>query len=242
MKSVTYQYILDNPNYLRQFKGNNTISIICNYCDNSKNITKSKIQKKLYRGSKNFYCNSKCSSLYRRKISRVVKNCTTCNKEISKTPSELKKIKNVFCSQSCAAKYNGHKYPKRKLNNKCLKCKKACSINKKYCSKLCNPFYIDWGQITLKEIKNKRKYQKYVRIRELARSIYKKSNKLKYCVFCNYKNHYDVCHIKPIYTYPDETPISIINNIDNLIALCKNHHWELDNGYLDINIIIGGAA
>ena len=25
-----------------------------------------------------------------------------------------------------------------------------------------------------------------------------------------------------------------INNIDNLVALCKTHHWELDNGYLVI--------
>ena len=26
-----------------------------------------------------------------------------------------------------------------------------------------------------------------------------------------------------------------INNIDNLIALCPNHHWEYDNNGLDIS-------
>lgn len=26
--------------------------------------------------------------------------------------------------------------------------------------------------------------------------------------------------------------LSTINNISNLIALCRNHHWELDRGWL----------
>ena len=29
--------------------------------------------------------------------------------------------------------------------------------------------------------------------------------------------------------------ISEINNIDNLIALCPNHHWEFDHSQLNIS-------
>ena len=30
------------------------------------------------------------------------------------------------------------------------------------------------------------------------------------------------------------TTIEEINNINNLIGLCPNHHWEYDNGLLEL--------
>lgn len=103
---------------------------------------------------------------------------------------------------------------------------------------VCNPSYVDWSSISYGEAKGKRKYQANSRIRELARSLYQKSDKPKQCANCGYDKHYEVCHIKGISTHSDDTPISVINDLGNLIALCPNCHWELDNGLLDITNII----
>lgn len=41
----------------------------------------------------------------------VTLNCSTCNKEVFRTPSQIRSEK-VFCCRSCAAKYNNSEYPK----------------------------------------------------------------------------------------------------------------------------------
>lgn len=71
-------------------------------------------------------------------------------------------------------------------------------------------------------------------IQKFARNIYVNSSKPKQCVICGYDKHYEVAHIKAVSDFNDSTLISEINNIDNLIALCPNHHWEYDNNGLDI--------
>ena len=40
------------------------------------------------------------------------------------------------------------------------------------------------------------------------------------------------CHIKDISIFNKNTNISIVNHPSNIIGLCKNHHWELDNNKL----------
>lgn len=76
--------------------------------------------------------------------------------------------------------------------------------------------------------------QSRVTIQRDAKINYKKSNKPKCCVICGYDKHYEVAHIKSVSSFDDATLVSEINNIDNLIALCPNHHWEYDNDKLDI--------
>lgn len=62
-----------------------------------------------------------------------------------------------------------------------------------------------------------------------AREIYSLSNKPKQCVCCGYNKHFEVAHIKSVSSFENSALISEINSIDNLIALCPNHHWEYDN-------------
>lgn len=71
-----------------------------------------------------------------------------------------------------------------------------------------------------------------------ARQIFNNSSKPKKCAICGYERHYEVCHIKAVSDFDDNALIAEINNIDNLIALCPNHHWEYDNGVLDISSFI----
>lgn len=71
-------------------------------------------------------------------------------------------------------------------------------------------------------------------IQKYARIIYKNSNKPKECIVCKYNKHFEVAHIKAVSDFNDDILISKINDIDNLIALCPNHHWEYDNTDFDI--------
>lgn len=146
-----------------------------------------------------------------------------------------------FCSKSCSAKYNNVTFPKRKIiSRKCKECGKPIPISRdkngkvkrKFLCDSCNPNIIDWNTITKKEMKLRRNYQAYSAIRELARKIYRKSDKPKECIICGYSIYYEVCHKKAISSFSDETTISEINSLDNLIALCPNHHYELDNSLL----------
>lgn len=149
-----------------------------------------------------------------------MKKCQCCKK-----PTDNPK----FCSRSCAAKTT-NKIPKRKKQiNYCSLCGKETGFfRRKFCQS-CNPMNKDWTRITYGEATSKRKYQKNSRIRSLARNSYKHSHKPQCCIICGYNKHFEVCHVKPISSFPDTATISEINDLDNLIALCPNHHWELDH-------------
>jgi hypothetical protein len=131
-----------------------------------------------------------------------------------------------FCSRSCSASHNNKK-PKRKLTNQCAKCSKLIRSQRKFCED-CNT-KIDWSQVTIADIQGKAKYQISAYIRTLARAAYRSSDLPKCCAKCGYDKHYEVCHRKPIANFPSSTPVSVVNHLSNLVALCPNHHWELDN-------------
>lgn len=107
--------------------------------------------------------------------------------------------------------------------------------------KLDLPLYegkMDITSITKGEMfKNRANYQSARSgIRKHAQKIFENSNKEKQCFICGYQKHYEIAHIKAVADFDDNTLISVINSEDNLIALCPNHHWEYDNGLLDINV------
>ncbi len=52
------------------------------------------------------------------------------------------------------------------------------------------------------------------------------------CVICGYSKHVQVCHLKPVASFPEGTPSDRINATKNLTFLCPNHHYELDHGLL----------
>lgn len=142
-----------------------------------------------------------------------------------------------FCSRGCSAIHNNKAFPKRKVEGNCHICKIPISRSNKYCTK-CRPSQsLDLTKITYGEMTTKRKYQKNSRIRNLARYLYRKSSREKYCVRCGYDKHYEVCHIKGVSSHDETCLLSEINNLENLIALCPNCHWELDKGLWKIEDI-----
>jgi len=138
--------------------------------------------------------------------------------------SEVKAKK--FCNKRCAASYNNKKYKKR--------------YNKR--SKLhwaiidMNVIGGPVGRRTKKQIL--RDYKGYTAgrnaIRKHAQIRYHNSDKPKHCFICGYDKHIEVCHIKSVSEFSDDAFVNDINNLNNLVALCPTHHWELDNKYLNL--------
>lgn len=71
-------------------------------------------------------------------------------------------------------------------------------------------------------------------IRKDAERIISRSDIELKCKVCFYTNHVEVCHIKSVSSFSDESTIDDINNIDNLVLLCPNCHWEFDNNLLKL--------
>lgn len=72
-------------------------------------------------------------------------------------------------------------------------------------------------------------------IQRIARKTYFENNPYPCCTVCGYNKQIEVAHIKAVSEFEDSATISEINDINNLVALCPNHHWEFDNGYLRYN-------
>ena len=53
------------------------------------------------------------------------------------------------------------------------------------------------------------------------------------CAACSYDKHTEIAHIKDISLFPNRATLWEVNHPANLIPLCRNHHFELDNGLLD---------
>jgi len=71
-------------------------------------------------------------------------------------------------------------------------------------------------------------------IQKDARKVFFSNIAQPSCIICGYSKHVEVAHKKAVSDFSDDTPVSEINSIENLIALCPNHHWEYDNGILKI--------
>ena len=140
-----------------------------------------------------------------------------------------------FCCVSCAASYNNRAFPKRqKQRYYCKSCGCETSYRRSYCT-VCDPTRPrDFSNVTITEIRSRARYQANAWIRRLARRTYYSSEKPKRCAKCGYSKHFEVCHVRPILDFPDETTISTVNALDNLVALCPNCHWEFDHGLLSL--------
>lgn len=154
------------------------------------------------------------------------RTCLNCSKKTSNKK---------FCSRSCSSSFNNRKSPKIKRTKRCANCTNKVTSQRKYCEECKSEIYNDWNSITIEDIKSAAKYQKASHIRENARRIFKNSNKPKKCYVCGYDKHVHICHKKAIKSFDPKTPISVVNDISNLVALCPNHHWEFDNELLIIS-------
>ena len=192
--------------------------------------------KKLHKTKIKKFCSHSCAAKFNNCNSKKVKNVSGFNGTIplicTKTDEEIIEAFNNSNSIAEFGRILGYKYKLRKSYTVCNKLESlGLDIN-------------DIDGTPSRQILNLKKgelFSKYDNwqtarssIQKYARIIYQNSNKPKQCICCNYDKHYEVAHIKAVSDFNDDTLISEINDIDNLIALCPNHHWEYDNTDFDI--------
>lgn len=137
-----------------------------------------------------------------------------------------------FCSKSCAALFNNKRTDinRRKPEGSCRKCSQPVRTRLTYCPG-CWTEERNLIQPVLIASKNSNSgANPYARGQ--ARKLYIISGRPLFCALCRYAVHVDICHVKDVRNYPDGTLYSVINSQENLIALCKNHHWEFDHDIL----------
>lgn len=152
-----------------------------------------------------------------------------------------------FCSRSCSASYNNKLFPRRiwkcrecGLSNKrngnsrvCLGCRKRWKSNSG------GVFGTKTESLTMGYIRNSSRDKGYsvanmfTRIRVSARKKLKLLG-ISSCYVCGYDKHWQAAHIKPVSSFGDDEYVASVNDINNLVALCPNHHWELDHGLLSL--------
>lgn len=153
--------------------------------------------------------------------------CKKCQK-ITKNPK--------FCSRSCAISFNNKLAPKRKPEGRCKTCNKLITKQNTYCTD-CTPRCRNLDTMTIGEYRNKNSVRNkhrswlHAHIRSLARTKYKKELTGP-CENCGYTLHVECCHIKPLHSFEDSILVSEVNDKSNILILCRNCHWEFDNGYL----------
>lgn len=149
-------------------------------------------------------------------------NCPVCGKFTS----------TKYCSLSCANK----DHPKRKRTTTCVDCGVLITRQRTRCLSCYDKTRMILGNKTKGEIaKNKENgANKYSQINGHARTLFRARDSK--CSLCNYSKHVEVCHIRPVRSFSDETLISEINSPENIILLCPNCHWEFDHGLLDSDL------
>jgi hypothetical protein len=183
-------------------------------------------------------------------IDRYMKNpniCLTCGMVIlvqdHQRAGEVRLKK--FCNRSCAAIYNNRISPKRvkldpnrKKEVPCKICGNPHKVPFDSHQKLCSVCQDNRRLETISkgELFLRRKNWQSARssIRYHAAQVYQKSGKPSVCYICGYSNYVEVAHIRPVSSFKDETTITEINQETNLVALCPNHHWEYDQGILEL--------
>lgn len=73
-------------------------------------------------------------------------------------------------------------------------------------------------------------------IRALVRSWHSHLKGLP-CQNCSYDKHTEFAHVKAISKFPLTATLQEVNSESNLLMLCPNCHWELDNGLLVVEEI-----
>jgi 5-methylcytosine-specific restriction endonuclease McrA len=155
--------------------------------------------------------------------------CKSCGGIIDLIPG--KKVAETrdrkFCN-NCFGNWVWNKDGQKRLReNTCPVCGVVIARTSKTCVKHQTRKVSVIGSVTKGELFSKRKNWQSARtaIRNHAKQIFTPS----VCTFCGYDKYVEICHIKPVSSFPDSATLDEINSPDNLLGLCPNCHWEFDN-------------
>lgn len=153
--------------------------------------------------------------------------CGFCHKIISVPEGVQATIirSKKYCDASCSAKANNGKRPAR--HRFCKGCN--CDLDpfhkvfKNWCFECQRKRILLTGQMTKKQCR-------IGTISYHARRII--NGEITLCQSCGYDKFVEIAHIKPVSSFSADSLVKVINDRNNLVALCPNCHWEFDHGRL----------
>lgn len=177
---------------------------------------------------------------------KIKVKCNRCGIVLEKNHWSINKNKPCYCSRKCSnIKTNSRwdNYTPKNQRGICSECGNKRDVRNKteLCQKCLNKKRkIQVLETTIGELrkKHKLKFGKWysAEIRNHCRNHNLNLTKLP-CQKCGYDKHVELCHIIPVNNFDDSSTIGEINNPNNLVVLCPNHHWEFDNNILSLNEI-----
>jgi hypothetical protein len=92
------------------------------------------------------------------------------------------------------------------------------------------------GDMTKKELREHYAWHLHYKttIGKHAKKVFLLSGQEKVCKNCGFIHGVQICHIKGIATFADESLVSEINDASNLTPLCPNCHWLFDHDLLKL--------
>ena len=216
----------------------NMVTLICDGCTETFDIKKSQYEyEKRVRNRDSLACSRECSRYVLHgypKSNIVCRNCEGCGTLFSRKRSAGEGAR--FCSRSCSNRKHGEN--EVVVEKSCIRCHRIKPIGRRM--KMCDDCRVagstksDYKSLTVGDLRDKYStHQFHAKIRGAARAVFRQSGLPMECVNCGYSLHVDICHIKPVASFPPETTIDEVNSLSNLVTLDKRCHWEFDNGYLD---------
>jgi hypothetical protein len=164
------------------------------------------------------------------------KLCRECDGPI--LPKEGEKLshakKKLFCSKSCSATHNNKKGllgRQTRIVRPCAECGENTNTrDHSVIRKLCEPC---WTSRSSDHVKKQDSTHAKIRGHARHRTALEGAS----CALCPYDLHVEVCHIRPVSDFPATATLREMNAPDNLVLLCRNHHWEFDNGLITVDQI-----
>lgn len=183
------------------------------------------------RSTKNSFCCCSNKCRYYIRIKRTLVSCLSCGKKFYKKNIELKKTPNSFCSQSCSAKYNNNKFPKRKKQyGKCNRCKTLIPTKHKYCvpCRKLKPWIKEALVSKNESVKREGRKKKRMAVNFMGGS----------CIICKYDKCMGALHFHHV--NPDEKEFQISGRnmswqrmkkeLLKCVLICANCHSEVHEG------------
>lgn len=171
-------------------------------------------------------------------MSALIFICEGCKNQFT---SKWKRAR--YCSKACSNKTCKRRKKKEK---KCeyINCNNVVEFYRHAFCRQCKDlgrqyFRISGGKLlsetTIKEYCDFKKggANRFDNIRHRARNMFENIENEK-CAKCSWSHHVEVCHIKPISSFPENTFVSEVNKRENLVLLCPNCHWMFDNNLLKL--------
>ncbi len=102
---LTYEYYRINIKEINKYNSKDLVPLNCCACQRLYHKNRYLVKREVfYYKTKSNFCSKKCHNEFR--FVSTVEKCKNCDKAVIKLPSDKKRVKNVFCDNSCAATYN----------------------------------------------------------------------------------------------------------------------------------------